>query len=223
MFTDMFTMNVTLLMLLNLSSILLEETTDSDKSKNQDIYANFIDYPTGFLLGYKFHPTDEELAYYYLSKKVENKLDSTESYVIQDIDASEFYSKAPDKLDSKYYENKEQFFFIHHRAKQHNPVAKIRPVADGTGFWNWDGNSKPISSSQQYYWKSNLDTAFSAIKSTLNYFRGQPSPAPSMTSKKPKKTHWSMEQYDVDSNKVAKDKCVIGRLKRGQVYYDDAA
>ncbi|RZC58524.1 hypothetical protein C5167_005833 [Papaver somniferum] len=152
------------------------------------------------MLGYKFQPTDEELAYYYLSKKVENKLDSTESYVIQDIDASEFYSKSLDKL-----------------------VAKIRPVADGTGFWNWDGNSKPISSSQQYYWKSNLDTAFSAIKSTLNYFRGQPSPITSMTSKKPKKTHWAMEQYDVDSNQVAKDKCVIGRLKRGEVYDDDGA
>ncbi|OVA00781.1 NAC domain [Macleaya cordata] len=81
----------------------------------------------GFPIGYKFLPADEELVFYYLFNKVQKR--PTLASVIQDVDASVFYSKPPNKLESQYPRmNKEQFFYINHQnEEQYNPTTSIRP------------------------------------------------------------------------------------------------
>uniref|UniRef100_A0A7N0RG87 NAC domain-containing protein n=1 Tax=Kalanchoe fedtschenkoi TaxID=63787 RepID=A0A7N0RG87_KALFE len=127
------------------------------------------------LPGFRFHPTDEELVAFYLTRKVENKQLRIE--LIKQID---LYKYDPWDLPTTSVGTGDQewYFFCLRGRKYRNSVRPNRVT--GSGFWKATGIDKPIYSFKQPH-------EFIGLKKSLVYYRG--------SAGKGTKTDWMMHEF----------------------------
>ncbi|GER30779.1 NAC domain-containing protein [Striga asiatica] len=129
--------------------------------------------------GFRFHPTDEELVGYYLTRKV-NSL-KIHLDVIIDID---LYRIEPwdieDRCKLGYEEQKEWYFFSHKDRKY--PTGSRTNRATAAGFWKATGRDKAVLSKDKLI----------GMRKTLVFYRGR---APNG-----RKTDWIMHEYRIQTS-----------------------
>lgn len=141
--------------------------------------------------GFRFHPTDQELVGFYLTRKVEKKAFSID--IIKEID---IYKHDPWDLPKSSHlqqgsgENEWYFFCLRGR-KYRNSIRPNRIT--GSGFWKATGIDKPIYPSSS----SSSSTSAGAgecigLKKSLVYYRGSAS--------KGTKTDWMMHEFRLPSS-----------------------
>ncbi|KAG2305752.1 hypothetical protein Bca52824_025500 [Brassica carinata] len=127
------------------------------------------------LPGFRFHPTDEELVGFYLSKKVLLKKSSKIDEIISQID---IYKFDPWDLPRSRNMEKESYFFCQRGRKYRNSIRPNRVT--GSGFWKATGIDKPVYSDG-----SRKDVI--GLKKTLVYYLG--------SAGKGSKTDWMMHEF----------------------------
>ncbi|CAN6887229.1 unnamed protein product [Brassica oleracea] len=146
------------------------------------------------LPGFRFHPTDEELVGFYLSKKVLLKKSSKIDEIISQIDIYKFdpwdlphvayvtYGLATDQrcvwFEGSTHTEKESYFFCKRGRKYRNSIRPNRVT--GSGFWKATGIDKPIYS-------DGPSKAVIGLKKTLVYYIG--------SAGKGSKTDWMMHEF----------------------------
>ncbi|CAF2079399.1 unnamed protein product [Brassica oleracea var. botrytis] len=127
------------------------------------------------LPGFRFHPTDEELVGFYLSKKVFLKKSSKIDEIISQID---IYKFDPWDLPRSSNTEKESYFFCRRGRKYRNSIRPNRVT--GSGFWKATGIDKPVYS-------DGSSKAVIGLKKTLVYYLG--------SAGKGSKTDWMMHEF----------------------------
>uniref|UniRef100_A0A1J3HR65 Transcription factor JUNGBRUNNEN 1 n=1 Tax=Noccaea caerulescens TaxID=107243 RepID=A0A1J3HR65_NOCCA len=127
------------------------------------------------LPGFRFHPTDEELVGFYLSKKVVIKKPSKIDEIIAQID---IYKFDPWDLPRSRNTEKESYFFCKRGRKYRNSIRPNRVT--GSGFWKATGIDKPVYS-------DGSSKAVIGLKKTLVYYLG--------SAGKGSKTDWMMHEF----------------------------
>ncbi|XP_010487019.1 PREDICTED: transcription factor JUNGBRUNNEN 1 [Camelina sativa] len=127
------------------------------------------------LPGFRFHPTDEELVGYYLSKKVLLKKPSKIDEIVSQID---IYKFDPWDLPSSRNTEKENYFFCKRGRKYRNSIRPNRVT--GSGFWKATGIDKPVYS-------DGPNKTVIGLKKTLVYYLG--------SAGKGSKTDWMMHEF----------------------------
>ncbi|KAJ4967007.1 hypothetical protein NE237_018856 [Protea cynaroides] len=128
--------------------------------------------------GFRFHPTDEELVGYYLTKKV--ALQKIDLDVIREID---LYRIEPWDLQERCrigYEEQNEWYFFSHKDKKY-PTGTRTNRATMAGFWKATGRDKAV------YNKMKLI----GMRKTLVFYKGR---APNG-----QKTDWIMHEYRLES------------------------
>ncbi|GMI86021.1 JUNGBRUNNEN 1, NAC domain containing protein 42 [Hibiscus trionum] len=142
---------------------------------------NIDDQDDVLLPGFRFHPTDEELVGFYLTRKVEKKLFSID--IIKQVD---IYKYDPwdlpkvSKLNS--VAEKEWYFFCRRGRKYRNSIRPNRVT--GSGFWKATGIDKPIYAVHGCV----------GLKKSLVYYKG--------SAGKGTKTDWMMHEFRLPSTQV---------------------
>ncbi|KAK4436994.1 NAC domain-containing protein JA2 [Sesamum alatum] len=156
-------------------------------------------------VGWRFAPTDEELILSYLTKKV--FVGSLPAWVIEEIDADEFYSKHPKDLVENVSGEREWYFFINRDEYFHGKMEKNRWVGNRIGYWKSIAKENPIRDA-----KGNVF----AFKIRYTYFSANP---------KHKRTHWRMEEFRLlkrSKENIEEDfhieEWVVARITRGEDY-----
>ncbi|KAH7843515.1 hypothetical protein Vadar_017552 [Vaccinium darrowii] len=127
--------------------------------------------------GFRFHPTDEELLYYYLRKKV--SYEAIDLDVIREVDLNKL-----EPWDLKGPQN--EWYFFSHKDKKY-PTGTRTNRATTAGFWKATGRDKAIHLSS----KSNCGMAKRiGMRKTLVFYTGR---APHG-----QKTDWIMHEYRLD-------------------------
>ncbi|KAG6763864.1 hypothetical protein POTOM_031308 [Populus tomentosa] len=144
--------------------------------------------------GFRFHPTDEELLYYYLRKKV--SYEAIELDVIREVDLNKLEPwDLRDKCKIGSGPQNEWYFFSHKDKKY--PTGTRTNRATTAGFWKATGRDKAIhiSNSQRI-----------GMRKTLVFYTGR---APHG-----QKTDWIMHEYrlDDDNSEVQEDGWVVCRV-----------
>ncbi|KAL5206718.1 hypothetical protein ABZP36_034927 [Zizania latifolia] len=138
--------------------------------------------------GFRFHPTDQELVGFYLTRKVGKKAFSIE--IIKEIDIYKYdpwdlpkASHGVQLQGSSSSSEKEWYFFCVRGRKYRNSVRPNRVT--GSGFWKATGIDKPIYSAT---------TAGDCIglKKSLVYYRG--------SAGRGTKTDWMMHEFRLPSS-----------------------
>ncbi|KAL1204828.1 Transcription factor JUNGBRUNNEN 1 [Cardamine amara subsp. amara] len=127
------------------------------------------------LPGFRFHPTDEELVGFYLSKKVLLKKPSKIDEIVSQID---IYKYDPWDLPRSRNTEKENYFFCKRGRKYRNSIRPNRVT--GSGFWKATGIDKPVYS-------DGSNKAVIGLKKTLVYYLG--------SAGKGSKTDWMMHEF----------------------------
>ncbi|CAH2053868.1 unnamed protein product [Thlaspi arvense] len=127
------------------------------------------------LPGFRFHPTDEELVGFYLSRKVHLKKPSKIDEIISQID---IYKFDPWDLPRSRNTEKESYFFCKRGRKYRNSIRPNRVT--GSGFWKATGIDKPVYS-------DGSSKAVIGLKKTLVYYIG--------SAGKGSKTDWMMHEF----------------------------
>ncbi|EOA29618.1 hypothetical protein CARUB_v10014270mg [Capsella rubella] len=127
------------------------------------------------LPGFRFHPTDEELVGYYLSKKVLLKKPSKIDEIVSQID---IYKFDPWDLPRSSNMEKENYFFCKRGRKYRNSIRPNRVT--GSGFWKATGIDKPVYS-------DGPSKTVIGLKKTLVYYLG--------SAGKGTKTDWMMHEF----------------------------
>ncbi|KFK38633.1 hypothetical protein AALP_AA3G139300 [Arabis alpina] len=127
------------------------------------------------LPGFRFHPTDEELVGFYLTKKVHLKKPSKIDEIISQID---IYKFDPWDLPRSRNTEKESYFFCKRGRKYRNSIRPNRVT--GSGFWKATGIDKPVYS-------DGSSKAVIGLKKTLVYYLG--------SAGKGNKTDWMMHEF----------------------------
>ncbi|KAL0717095.1 hypothetical protein Bca4012_066417 [Brassica carinata] len=127
------------------------------------------------LPGFRFHPTDEELVGFYLSKKVLLKKPNKIDEIISHID---IYKFDPWDLPRLRNTEKESYFFCKRGRKYRNSTRPNRVT--GSGFWKATGIDKPVYS-------DGSSKAVIGLKKTLVYYIG--------SAGKGSKTDWMMHEF----------------------------
>ncbi|CAK9167353.1 unnamed protein product [Ilex paraguariensis] len=132
--------------------------------------------------GFRFHPTDEELLYYYLRKKV--SYEAIDLDVIREVDIN--------KLEPWDLKNKcrniesggpqNEWYFFSHRDKKY-PTGTRTNRATTAGFWKATGRDKAIHQS---------NSKRIGMRKTLVFYTGR---APHG-----QKTDWIMHEYRLDDD-----------------------
>ncbi|KAI3970898.1 hypothetical protein MKX01_024545 [Papaver californicum] len=145
--------------------------------------------------GFRFHPTDEELITYYLTKKVLDTNFSAEAIGEVDLNKCE-----PWDLPWKAKMGEKQWYFFCVRDRKY-PTGLRTNRATAAGYWKATGKDKEI-----YRGK-----ALVGMKKTLVFYTGR---AP-----KGEKTNWIMHEYRLDGKfsiphfpKTSKNEWVISRV-----------
>ncbi|XP_059284921.1 transcription factor JUNGBRUNNEN 1 [Lycium ferocissimum] len=126
------------------------------------------------LPGFRFHPTDEELVWFYLRRKVEKRPINIE--LIKQID---IYKYEPwDLPKSSNVGEKESYFFCKRGRKYRNSIRPNRVT--GSGFWKATGIDRPI-------YNSTARHQCIGLKKSLVYYRG--------SAGKGTKTDWMMHEF----------------------------
>ncbi|XP_057463915.1 NAC domain-containing protein 2-like [Actinidia eriantha] len=144
--------------------------------------------------GFRFHPTDEELIFHYLKKKVSSPSTPLVS-IIADID---LYKLNPWELPAKALFGDNEWFFFTPRDRKYPNGARPNRTA-GVGYWKATGTDKPILSS------GGLQCI--GVKKALVFYKGRPP--------KGLKTDWVMHEY-----RLLDDSSTLQRL-RGSMRLDD--
>ncbi|KAE8716957.1 ONAC010 protein [Hibiscus syriacus] len=130
-------------------------------------------------LGFRFHPTDEEIISHYLKPKVSPSSSHQLIPIIADVDIYKFDPwELPDK--ACFGEN-EWFFFSPRERKYPNGTRPNRAAA--SGFWKASGTDKPIITSVGVGSQSQC----LGMKKALVFYKGRPT--------KGVKTDWMMTEY----------------------------
>ncbi|KAI4333234.1 hypothetical protein L6164_018068 [Bauhinia variegata] len=144
--------------------------------------------------GFRFHPTDEELLYYYLRKKV--SYEAIDLDVIREIDLNKLEPwDLKDKCRIGSGPQNEWYFFSHKDKKY--PTGTRTNRATTAGFWKATGRDKAI-------YLSNSKRI--GMRKTLVFYTGR---APHG-----QKTDWIMHEYrlDEDDHEVQEDGWVVCRV-----------
>ncbi|OIV90059.1 hypothetical protein TanjilG_21191 [Lupinus angustifolius] len=152
-----------------------------------------LDLPPGF----RFHPTDEEIITYYLTKKVLNN-----NFSAIAMGEADFNKCEPWDLPKKAkMGEKDNWFFFCQRDRKY-PTGMRTNRATQSGYWKATGKDKEI-----YKGNDNLV----GMKKTLVFYRGR---AP-----KGEKTNWVIHEFRLEGKyanynlpKVAKDEWVVSRV-----------
>ncbi|ONK81086.1 uncharacterized protein A4U43_C01F25130 [Asparagus officinalis] len=144
--------------------------------------------------GFRFHPTDEELLYYYLRKKV--AYEAIDLDVIRDIDLNKLEPwDLKDKCRIGTGPQNEWYFFSHKDKKY--PTGTRTNRATTAGFWKATGRDKAIHLS---------NSKRIGMRKTLVFYTGR---APHG-----QKTDWIMHEYRLDEGctDVQEDGWVVCRV-----------
>ncbi|XP_027343937.1 protein SOMBRERO [Abrus precatorius] len=144
--------------------------------------------------GFRFHPTDEELLYYYLRKKV--SYEAIDLDVIREVDLNKLEPwDLKDKCRIGSGPQNEWYFFSHKDKKY--PTGTRTNRATTAGFWKATGRDKAI-----YHTNSKRI----GMRKTLVFYTGR---APHG-----QKTDWIMHEYrlDDDDAEVQEDGWVVCRV-----------
>ncbi|GKV24497.1 hypothetical protein SLEP1_g34104 [Rubroshorea leprosula] len=145
--------------------------------------------------GFRFHPTDEELLYYYLRKKV--SFEAIDLDVIREVDLNKLEPwDLKDKCRIGSGPQNEWYFFSHKDKKY--PTGTRTNRATTAGFWKATGRDKAI------HLTSNSKRI--GMRKTLVFYTGR---APHG-----QKTDWIMHEYrlDDDNAEVQEDGWVVCRV-----------
>uniref|UniRef100_A0A0D9VWH8 NAC domain-containing protein n=1 Tax=Leersia perrieri TaxID=77586 RepID=A0A0D9VWH8_9ORYZ len=143
--------------------------------------------------GFRFHPTDEELVTYYLTRKVSDFGFATRAIADVDLNKCE-----PWDLPSKASMGEKEWYFFSMRDRKY-PTGIRTNRATESGYWKTTGKDKEIFQSGS--------GALVGMKKTLVFYRGR---AP-----KGGKTSWVMHEYRLQSKfpyKPSKDEWVVCRV-----------
>ncbi|CAM0146530.1 unnamed protein product [Urochloa decumbens] len=135
--------------------------------------------------GFRFHPTEEELVGYYLSRKVmaaSHKLKIDDLDIIQELD---LYRIEPWELRATEQQQTEWYFFSYKDRKYPSGTRTNRATA--AGFWKATGRDKPVLSARS--------GRVIGMRKTLVFYKGR---APNG-----RKTHWIMHEYLLQDNQHA--------------------
>ncbi|KAA0060770.1 NAC domain-containing protein 76 isoform X1 [Cucumis melo var. makuwa] len=150
--------------------------------------------------GFRFHPTDEELLYYYLRKKV--SFEAIELDVIREVDLNKLEPwDLKDKCRIGSGHQNEWYFFSHKDKKY--PTGTRTNRATSAGFWKATGRDKTIHMSSS---NSNSKRII-GMRKTLVFYTGR---APHG-----QKTDWIMHEYRLehhDPEVVQEDGWVVCRV-----------
>ncbi|WCJ28451.1 NAC domain-containing protein 76 [Euphorbia peplus] len=145
--------------------------------------------------GFRFHPTDEELLYYYLKKKV--SYEAIDLDVIREVDLNKLEPwDLKDKCRIGSGPQNEWYFFSHKDKKY--PTGTRTNRATTAGFWKATGRDKAIQMSN--------NNKRIGMRKTLVFYTGR---APHG-----QKTDWIMHEYrlDDDNSDVQEDGWVVCRV-----------
>ncbi|EXB62695.1 Protein SOMBRERO [Morus notabilis] len=146
--------------------------------------------------GFRFHPTDEELLYYYLRKKV--SYEAIDLDVIREVDLNKLEPwdlKEKCKIGSG---PQNDWYFFSHKDKKY-PTGTRTNRATAAGFWKATGRDKAIHLS---------DSKRIGMRKTLVFYTGR---APNG-----QKTDWIMHEYRLDdhdsADQIQEDGWVVCRV-----------
>ncbi|KAH0851608.1 hypothetical protein HID58_094634, partial [Brassica napus] len=144
--------------------------------------------------GFRFHPTEEELLYYYLKKKV--SYEPIDLDVIREVDLNKLEPwdlKEKSRIGSG---PQNEWYFFSHKDKKY-PTGTRTNRATAAGFWKATGRDKSIhlNSSKKI-----------GLRKTLVFYTGR---APHGH-----KTEWIMQEYRLDDNEneIQEDGWVVCRV-----------
>ncbi|XP_004308751.1 PREDICTED: NAC domain-containing protein 74-like isoform X2 [Fragaria vesca subsp. vesca] len=161
--------------------------------------------PLSLPVGFKFHPTEEELVNYYLKKKIHGGNVSEINQIIPFIELCEHKpAELPGLLGTSATEDHdmEWFFFTRNAYKYNKSCRSNRSTKKG--FWKITGKERGI--------KARHSKAVIGKKRTLTFYQGR-------GEAKKKKTDWVIHEYYLPRNEVVscskqtKGDFVICRLK----------
>uniref|UniRef100_A0A0E0KGG3 NAC domain-containing protein n=1 Tax=Oryza punctata TaxID=4537 RepID=A0A0E0KGG3_ORYPU len=141
--------------------------------------------------GFRFHPTDEELVTYYLTRKVSDFGFATRAIADVDLNKCE-----PWDLPSKASMGEKEWYFFSMRDRKYPTGIRTNRATD-SGYWKTTGKDKEIFHGG----------VLVGMKKTLVFYRGR---AP-----KGAKTSWVMHEYRLQSKfpyKPSKDEWVVCRV-----------
>ncbi|KAF0922551.1 hypothetical protein E2562_038021 [Oryza meyeriana var. granulata] len=147
--------------------------------------------------GFRFHPTDEELVTYYLTRKVSDFGFATRAIADVDLNKCE-----PWDLPSKASMGEKEWYFFSMRDRKYPTGIRTNRATD-SGYWKTTGKDKEIFHTGMLV----------GMKKTLVFYRGR---AP-----KGAKTSWVMHEYRLQTKfpyKPSKDEWVVCRVfKKSQL------
>ncbi|XXG74095.1 hypothetical protein AAC387_Pa07g2902 [Persea americana] len=129
--------------------------------------------------GFRFHPTEEELVGYYLTKKVASQ--KIDLGVITEID---LYRIEPWDLQERCrlgYEEQNEWYFFSHKDRKY-PTGTRTNRATAAGFWKATGRDKAVISRRKII----------GMRKTLVFYKGR---APNG-----RKTDWIMHEYRLQTS-----------------------
>ncbi|KAJ6838490.1 NAC domain-containing protein 92-like [Iris pallida] len=144
--------------------------------------------------GFRFHPTDEELITYYLTRKI-----SEANFVARAITDVDLNKCEPWDLPGKAKMGEKEWYFFSLRDRKY-PTGVRTNRATNAGYWKTTGKDREIFNSQN---SENI----AGMKKTLVFYKGR---APSG-----EKTNWVMHEYRLLSKpsfKADKDEWVVCRV-----------
>ncbi|XP_020597628.1 NAC domain-containing protein 37-like, partial [Phalaenopsis equestris] len=133
--------------------------------------------------GFRFHPTEEELVGYYLTRKIFCQRIDME--VITDID---LYKIEPWELQDRCkhgYEEQNEWYFFSHKDKKY-PSGTRTNRATASGFWKATGRDKAIFSKS---------SKVIGMRKTLVFYEGR--------TPQGRKSDWIMHEYRLHTNELA--------------------
>ncbi|CAN6282216.1 unnamed protein product [Urochloa humidicola] len=141
--------------------------------------------------GFRFHPTDEELVTYYLTRKVSDFAFATRAIADVDLNKCE-----PWDLPSKASMGEKEWYFFSKRDRKYPTGIRTNRATD-SGYWKTTGKDKEIFHCGMLV----------GMKKTLVFYRGR---AP-----KGEKTSWVMHEYRLQNKfpyKPNKEEWVVCRV-----------
>lgn len=147
--------------------------------------------------GFRFHPTDEELVTYYLTKKILDSNFSGRAIAEADLNKCE-----PWDLPGKAKMGEKEWYFFSLRDRKYPTGLRTNRATDA-GYWKTTGKDREIFNSRS--------SALVGMKKTLVFYKGR---AP-----KGEKTNWVMHEYRLEGKfsyhrlpKNSKDEWVVCRI-----------
>ncbi|KAM7267255.1 hypothetical protein ACFE04_009421 [Oxalis oulophora] len=141
--------------------------------------------------GFRFHPTDEELITYYLTRKVSDFSFTSKAIVDVDLNKSE-----PWDLPGKASIGEKEWYFFNMRDRKY-PTGLRTNRATEAGYWKTTGKDKEILRAG----------VLVGMKKTLVFYKGR---AP-----RGEKSNWVMHEYRLENNnpfKTSKEEWVVCRV-----------